>query len=505
MKNEMDRDRLFAYRSGILELGDRYSNLYDRINNLAASGCGARAGKNEVSALLLSITQTKGKLVQVSDAIRVLVEASAEEETRASGSISGTGVQEKSYGYAAGILAGTTDINDTPYGYLGYESYCLAKEENFRFSAYDDVTNYTLDFLNSGFASILAGKDLSNFALMVTTATGNTQAYIDLIAQEALRSTLDGMDDVVTTVPELPEDMKKVFDVLFGVGDDWKDAWDQIYNTRGRKRYKLDEEEGNPKVIMLRELIDSLPNNRAKQLNAFFSVFKDVGELAKKGEKGWSIIMRLFADYSTQLDYLDAIEKSFARTGSISNSMQNDIDSLRGQYNSIVYEYLSKRAKEEVKALEGVAVTRLCGEFPGLGMAVGVLKASSSVVGDIYKTEIGAAYSLYGSVQYEKALTNNYNRYVDLIQNNLATENEIQEAERLYQVIKATKISEYKNMITLEKWKIKEGQGSEETVKQLENRLDDLENLDLRAEEEHKKAAQKSETKSSSTATVNGC
>lgn len=503
MKNEMDNDRLFLYRSSILELGDRYSNLYNRINNLADSGCGARAGKNEISELLLSIAQTKGKLVQVSDAIRVLVEASAEEETRASGSISDTSVQEKKYGYAEGILAGTTDINDTPYGYMGYESYCLAKEENFRFSAYDDVTDYTFEFLNSGFASMLAGKELSNFALMVTVATGNTQAYTDLIAQESLRSTLDSMDDVVTTVPELPSDMKNVFDVLFGLGDNWKDAWDQIYNTRGRKRYELNEEEGNPKVILLRELIDGIPNNRAKQLNAFFSVFKDAGELAKKGEKGWSIIMRLFADYSAQLDYLDTIEKSFTRNGYISESMKKDIDALRSQYNSIVCDYLSKKATEEIKALEGVAVTRLCKEFPGLGVAVGALNMTSIVIGDKYKTQISAAYSLYGSVQYEKALTDNYNRYVDLIQKNLATEQEIKEAESLYQVIKATKISEYRNMITLEEWKIQEGQGSEEILEHLKKRLNCLEKLELRAEEIKTKAAQVSEPKSS--LTVNGC
>lgn len=485
MKNEMNRDQMLSYRTSILDLGDRYMNIYSRMNSLVEAGYGKKVKNNDIVAVLSSIKQTKGKLVQVSDAIRVLVEASAEEENKASSSISGTSVQEKKYGYAEGILAGTTDINATPYGYMGFESYRLAKEENFDFSDYDEVVDYATVFLNSGFADILAGKDLSNFALMATTVI-NPQAYTDLLAQQALRSTLDSMDDVVKTVPELPADMKKVFDTLFGLGNDWKDAWDQLYNKNGLKRYRLDEKEGNPTVILLRELIDRLPKNRAKQLNAFFSVFKNVGDLASKGEKGWEIIMRLFADYSTQLDYLDVIENSLARNGSLSKSMEKDINILRTQYDSIVRDYLSKKTIETVKKIGDTGVAGLCADFPALRMAIGGLKVSSNIIKKTCKDEISAAYSLYGSMQYEKLLTNNYNRYVDLIQNNLATENEIREAERLYQVIKSTKISEYKNMIKLEKWKIESGQGSAEQLAHFEEQLKNLEKLN---EKTHIKAS----------------
>lgn len=502
MKNEMNKDRMLVYQNSILGLSDRYNNIYSRMNSLIDAGYGEKAGKNEVTTLLSSIKQTKEKLEKVADAIRVLVEESAEEENKASSSISGTSVQEKKYGYADGILVEVAMSNATPYSCMEYDSYCLAKEEMFRFSDYNDTMNYAIEFMHSGFGNLLALKDVNNFSLMVTVAVGKTDEYTDLLAQQALRSTLDSMDDVVTILPELPEDMKKVFDVLFKAGDNWKSVWDKVYDSEGGKRGNVayDENDLDPVTRKLRDLIDGMSESEAEQLNAFFSVFTDAEKFAKKGEKGWEIIKRLFADYSSQLNYLDAIEKSFTRNGYISSNMKKDIDSLRSQYNSIVYEYLSKKATEEIKALEGVAVTRLCEEFPGLGAAVGALNLTSSVVEKTYKEEISAAYSLYGSMQYDQALVNNYSHYVDLIAKNLATEEEIREAESLYQVIKATKISEYKNMITLEKWKIREGKGSNETLKYLQGRLDSLQKLGLRAENLRAKV-----TGNQSHSDVNGC
>ena len=92
MKNEMNKDRMLVYQNSILGLSDRYNNIYSRMNSLIDAGYGEKAGKNEVTTLLSSIKQTKEKLEKVADAIRVLVEESAEEENKASSSISGTSV-----------------------------------------------------------------------------------------------------------------------------------------------------------------------------------------------------------------------------------------------------------------------------------------------------------------------------------------------------------------------------------------------------------------------------
>ena len=153
------------------------------------------------------------------------------------------------------------------------------------------------------------------------------------------------------------------------------------------------------------------------------------------------------------------------------------VEELRKKYDSIVYDYLSGIGDVLEGEVEKKVTEELFKRIPQLKTASYIIDTAVDVSKLAFGDQMAASNSLYGLAQFDGQLTKAYATYEELIANNMATETEIQEAERLYQLLKSTKIAAYENMVVLEKFKIQNGEGSKEVLKELEGKLEQLKAL----------------------------
>lgn len=87
-------------------------------------------------------------------------------------------------------------------------------------------------------------------------------------------------------------------------------------------------------------------------------------------------------------------------------------------------------------------------------------------------------------MQYDQILSRSYNQYAEMIQNKMATQEDIENAEKIYQLMKQTKKTAYEKMLILEKKKGKFQQFgytsdySEAALKMAKLKYDDLDTLE---------------------------
>lgn len=165
-----------------------------------------------------------------------------------------------------------------------------------------------------------------------------------------------------------------------------------------------------------------------------------------------------FADYSAQIGYLDTIQESLLANGFSGESVHKAIDEVRNRYASAYYTLLTDEKKAIEKALVGYSV-KLAKE----GSKEVISEAAGTVLGNVdtglkilsTAAQIGGANrisadkSLMGLKQWDSCLTQDLENYQEMIRKGIASESDLQEAERIFETLLTVKKKEYESMMAM--------------------------------------------------------
>ena len=159
------------------------------------------------------------------------------------------------------------------------------------------------------------------------------------------------------------------------------------------------------------------------------------------------------SDFSAQIDYLDQLEASLLHAGFSSGPVLEQIDALRESYteetiDSIqdVVETLGDDVIEDVKKEGWKEVKKAIPLLGNVDFGLTVIDTGAEIA---FSDELEGYRMLSGFAQLDYSLTQAYADYEELLDYGIATEADMQEADKLYEMIYAVKVKEYDLMRSL--------------------------------------------------------
>ena len=464
---------LAQYKTKVEDAGNEYTPAVNAVKNFLTCADGLK-GSQDLEMLIENMNTTKQKLQQVADAIKYMAESYEVVETSGAAGASQSEWQgEDFYSNADEILAGGITLTDIGLGYGAYECF-QTLNSGISLLDFNDSSAYSINFLATDSSKILSLSELNNWTLYVESFL-NPDEYADDLMRKSLKQILDGMPDASGDPDQLPSEVTKLLKALSSYSGDWEKLWKVLYGDGTLAEADLYD----PQLQTIKKIMDSMPKKWKKRVNVILEGLnlKGIAKFAENSNAIITFFSRAVADYSAQLEYLETIENSLLMMGYDARNTSAIVEELRKKYDSIVYDYLNGIGDVLEGEVEKKVTEELFKRIPQLKTASYIIDTAVDVSKLAFGDQMAASNSLYGLAQFDGQLTKAYATYEELIANNMATETEIQEAERLYQLLKSTKIAAYENMVVLEKFKIQNGEGSKEVLKELEGKLEQLKAL----------------------------
>ena len=163
-----------------------------------------------------------------------------------------------------------------------------------------------------------------------------------------------------------------------------------------------------------------------------------------------NLLANYFNTYADQISYLDTMKESMIAAGYWSESpVIQQIDILNEMYNDTIkksiYE-LSLNLGDEVDGILKEGVTKGIPVLGNVDKFFSIVSKTSAIYGT---DRVKAASSLMGCVQFDNVLTQTYEHYSALVESGVATEAEIEQADKLFDMMCALKKKEYESMKTI--------------------------------------------------------
>ncbi len=370
--------------------------------------------------------------------------------------------QEQLNEYRSGKFWELTGVGAAITGYMSYQ---------FRFQAgksFAEDYNDLYQFKNGKIfwqATFFSGfGELSNYELWF-----GGQDYIDARIQDALKSMLQGIPDIAVEKRFSTGFVKKMGEEL-GIenADDWFDQVNNLVSQYAASKKPINELLKDEKF---QELLDTMTGEESeiylKMLEKVYdraqTLSDIVGNTAKVYgyiDKGLKFIDYCLCDYSEQVVYLDSMRDALLNAGYQSGGVLEQIEKVRDDFTKA---YLTDTDKLMEK-LEDYAVDKGIDKIKGqLMTSIPVLKKIDlgltilDTGADIAFADQKSAYeALSGYAFMDYSLTQSYERYVELMEYGVATQADMEEADRIFQMLHSLKLQEYDEMRNLCKGKNQE-------------------------------------------------
>lgn len=182
------------------------------------------------------------------------------------------------------------------------------------------------------------------------------------------------------------------------------------------------------------------------------SFFKDVdnaGKLVQFLKETFDLMAIALTNYKQQKDYLTTMKEALLTAGYSGGSVINKIKSMEKTY-SENYLVALNEVGNDLKKYGAKAVKKsILKKLPVLKSVDLVLSGTSSFEKLVHGTEIKAAKEILACSQMDRALSKSFNIYAERIRNGLADSKDLEEANKLFFVVKGMKIQEYESMMSL--------------------------------------------------------
>lgn len=353
--------------------------------------------------------------------------------------------------------------------YTGYKVYQFGLNSGFSFTgSFNDMAT----FLNSDFYK---SKNLlqTGYSMMTNWSLWGKKGTQG-ITREWLESALSGVLDSMPNVA--PGGFQGIADWAKDVtGIQNLDSWIKSLTSLARKfaaaGYSRDEFFASEEVKALMESVQKMDQDTLRHYMESFideeTWQRAIGILAK-GEAAEAVerlgkdldtlewldlacsgLNHALTDHTVQLQYLDSMEMALTENGFTHGEVVRAVDELRHQYRSSLYnaaEETWKKAREEAVKWAG---NKVAGLVPDIKAANVILTAGSKTIGLLAAKDIAADKALMGLRQYDEVLSRSLEGYVQKMRDNLATETDMRNAERCYELWIGTRKKEYECMIQM--------------------------------------------------------
>ena len=349
---------------------------------------------------------------------------------------------------------------------IGYESYQIYQFESSgksMISDYNDVYSFRNTWVYKSGQQSASISQWSNYEMMLE-ALGLPLNAIEEYNEGLLES---AMGSILGSLPDLRSaENFETFDQLekyLGIEnlDKWIGSLKKLLSTYAQSAKTFDEIKLDKNF---KKLMGELPEDLQKMLGeAIGSVYTaqiagdTISELTDKIERldmYIDVVMHCFNDYSVQVSYLDGLENALAAAGFPESAVTDKIRELKETYQSDVLSYaldqVGDLVVDEVKNTAiGEIIKKAGKEFPGIKGVLWGVDGVSAVSKVQNADEISAVKGLGGLYQFDQVLTSTYENYAQMMNAGIATQADMEEAERIFTLLKQTKIKEYEHMLSL--------------------------------------------------------
>lgn len=353
--------------------------------------------------------------------------------------------------------------------YTGYKAYQFGLNSDFSFTgSFNDIST----FINSDFYK---SKNLlqTGYSMMTNWSLwgkGGADDIADEWLENALAGVLDSMPNVAPSGFEGIADWAKD-----ATGIQSLDSWIKNLTSLAKKfaaaGYSREEFFASEEVKVLMGTVKKMDKDELKHYMEEFideeTWQRAVGILAKEEtmefterldddlktlewlDLAFNGLNHALTDYTVQMQYLDSMKTALIDSGFTHGTVIKAIDELNHQYRSSLY-YAAKetwdKAKEEAVKNAGKSIA---GMIPGIKEANAILTTGSKTISLLAAKDIAADKALMGLRQYDEVLSHSLDGYVQKMKDNMATETDMLNAERCYELWIGTKKKEYECMIEI--------------------------------------------------------
>jgi len=297
--------------------------------------------------------------------------------------------------------------------------------------------------------------------------------YTDGLLESAMAGILDGLPDreMVTT----PGTLEQLGEAM-GVEniDDWigelktlmtaygtaSKPWQDFLRSEEYKQLMKQVKEEDVRRVFgktIEELLNNTPEGSFEAYVASDALGKFT-DVVDRLDLVIDIGLRFANDYSAQIGYLDAMEEGLIQAGFAHGPVLELIDKMQRTYES-EFEYGIEKScdylwNEAKGGLISEAIKGADKYLPGLKQADFGLKLISGGAKIAWGDEISAYEGLAGLRQYDRCLTVAFENYAQMMKDGVATPEDVEQADKLFELLRATRIKEYDHMIALSKNKL---------------------------------------------------
>ena len=377
---------------------------------------------------------------------------------------------------ANGIDSGDVDfdtemVSNRP-SYSTYVSYQFFGEwQLYNTNVFRSVYNDLPDFLSSAdhefYDRFNAASQISDPVLYFDALFNDGDYYI----QKRIKSALQTLLEQVPSPPKQESFLDIVGEIEKNLGvDESKHFYEELYkflkssNKTGMKYiddwFKIYVKENNLSQDQIDVLGDIIKNTEFNFLPELFSksdkLFKGldtVNDIYNTMKTAVEVAEKLNADYTNQLEYLKTLKNAIANAGYYNDGspLVRALEDIEERYKNRYYDVAEDIFDEVIKNSGKVAVSQLLKHAPSLGLADLVLGTVAQGANVIAGDEISALQKVEGMQIYDNVLTESYNKYLDLMRQGRATNEDMENADRLLELVIDNKISIYEAMLEVSK------------------------------------------------------
>jgi len=175
------------------------------------------------------------------------------------------------------------------------------------------------------------------------------------------------------------------------------------------------------------------------------STAMDVQEYLEFGTK---MIFHMISNHSLQVGYLESFRESLEVSGFTNGVVIEKIEELERLYSDNM-EYFTAKLCDNMYDWSFGEAMKLVTEIPGLKEVSVGMDLISGAAKIAWGKETGAMNTLMGLYQYDEVLTRTFENYTALMEQGIATAEDVERANDLYDILLITKKQEYENILKI--------------------------------------------------------
>lgn len=185
------------------------------------------------------------------------------------------------------------------------------------------------------------------------------------------------------------------------------------------------------------------------------------GGLAEAGKKAMTgvkfmefasqMVYHMCSNHTIQAEYLESLREALEASGFTSGVVIEKIEELEHLYSDKMSYFLDEVKEKFYDEGFDKASDFLIEKIPGLKDVTFVADLYSAAAKVAWGEETGAMNTLMGLYQYDEALTRTFENYTSLMEQGVATAEDVKRANDLYDILVITKKQEYENILKIVK------------------------------------------------------